>query len=580
MTARFQRAPSGQSPLNIITGYYRYGETVGGIKRGPRQLTSITHRDCPLPGEQSTFDYDKAGRQTRENQKTLDYDGFDQLIAVTLPGIGTQTHTYGFDGHRTSTTLGPKTQTWFSAGHTLAAGVRTHYVTVGDRLVATLNFDNSTVAAPQPPAGPMSLQFVSDGAVYVAEHASGLVSTGLAATSLLLLCFAIRRGSRPIWQTAPAVVVLGVFTWLSTGCSTVDKQVRGAERSTERKYFHQGLSVGPVLITSPGKAVLEERRFEPFGQPIQPTALVVNPYNNLNKETDPDTGWSYHGARWMEPQTARWTSPDPPVKAPDGRFLSEPWSLHPYQYALQNPTLYWDPDGADWTRQDFFSAVETLHGMGISNPRASQIADQMAAADPDRPEAQFYFKQRAAADFWVKAPWEALSFIDGAVLVTKLPKLITTLGTQSKAGFKWASRAVTEKFWKFRSWLAREGSDHLFKPNELPLVHYLRGLGKKVYKNVREGLHGAGKQGDAYVDGVKTELKVMDAATSTAIVRRVSKSLGGTGQARQIWIDARAAGTDLATAADALRRITGIAKGRLDRVAILGRDYHIGVIYK
>lgn len=47
----------------------------------------------------------------------------------------------------------------------------------------------------------------------------------------------------------------------------------------------------------------------------------------------------------MAPEIARWTAPDPPVKAPDPAFMTAPWKLNPYQYVDQNPVLYWDPDG-------------------------------------------------------------------------------------------------------------------------------------------------------------------------------------------------------------------------------------------
>lgn len=49
----------------------------------------------------------------------------------------------------------------------------------------------------------------------------------------------------------------------------------------------------------------------------------------------------------MAPELARWQTPDPPVKAPSGRFMTAPWDLNPYQYVNQNPVLYWDPDGRD-----------------------------------------------------------------------------------------------------------------------------------------------------------------------------------------------------------------------------------------
>jgi RHS repeat-associated protein len=75
--------------------------------------------------------------------------------------------------------------------------------------------------------------------------------------------------------------------------------------------------------------------------------FAVDPHNSLNKESDATTGWSDHGARWLAPETGRWLTPDPPVKAPDPKFLADPWALHPYQYVSQNPVRFWDPDGRD-----------------------------------------------------------------------------------------------------------------------------------------------------------------------------------------------------------------------------------------
>ncbi|NVJ09683.1 DUF5615 family PIN-like protein [Myxococcus sp. AM001] len=129
-------------------------------------------------------------------------------------------------------------------------------------------------------------------------------------------------------------------------------------RTTPVQYFHGGVGAGPVLISRQDGSVLEERRYEPFGAPIDAYREwpggsaelgdidhVGEPLNVLNKLTEAHTGWSDHGARWMAPETARWLTPDPPVKGPEPHFLSSPWDLHPYQYVRQNPMLYWDPDG-------------------------------------------------------------------------------------------------------------------------------------------------------------------------------------------------------------------------------------------
>jgi RHS repeat-associated protein len=108
------------------------------------------------------------------------------------------------------------------------------------------------------------------------------------------------------------------------------------------------------MFTRADGTLAEERRFEPFGAPLEAARpgvsstivdFTVEPTNDLNKETDPATGFSYHGARWLDPRIARWTEPDPPTKAPDAKFMRQPWELNPYQYVDQNPITFWDPDG-------------------------------------------------------------------------------------------------------------------------------------------------------------------------------------------------------------------------------------------
>ena len=109
-------------------------------------------------------------------------------------------------------------------------------------------------------------------------------------------------------------------------------------------YLHNGVAPGPVLVTDEDGNVISERRYLPFGDileerttPPDQTAAAADPLNALNKETDPTTGWSYHGARWMAPSHTRWLSPDPPTAAPSEAYAASPWDLHPYQYARQNP---------------------------------------------------------------------------------------------------------------------------------------------------------------------------------------------------------------------------------------------------
>src|SRR4029079_3128984 len=127
-------------------------------------------------------------------------------------------------------------------------------------------------------------------------------------------------------------------------------------------YFHHGIAAGPVVTTNDDGTLREERRYEPFGQAVTenvggtdgPVDFRREQQNSLGKLTDPNTGWSYHGARWMQPQKARGTAPDPAVKAPTQTGTSSAWELNPYEYATQNPTVFWDPEGETprgWTEK-------------------------------------------------------------------------------------------------------------------------------------------------------------------------------------------------------------------------------------
>jgi RHS repeat-associated protein len=335
-------------PLGQHLGAHCYGQNGAG----PRQLTSIvTGASGPATCDSgapvvASFTYDDAGRQLTDGTALMTYDGLDQLVTVNLPGGVRLDYAYGYDGQRIRTTdnQGSAPEHWFSPDVREVGGVLEQYIKVGDRIVAKVKLADDgakpTIAA-------------------ATTRAVGReVGLGLLGGLVLLLggFGAVVSARRSSWR--PSLAMLLVVALLTPGCGALfGSSESPIWRAEETTYFHTGFAAGPVLITSddPSPRVVDERLYEPFGQGLESTRepggffdrvdYALEPVNVLNKPTDPRTGWSYHGARWMAPQTGRWLTPDPPVKAPDRNFMAAPWKLHPYQYAEQNPTVYWDPDG-------------------------------------------------------------------------------------------------------------------------------------------------------------------------------------------------------------------------------------------
>jgi RHS repeat-associated protein len=341
-----RQMPRAPRALGQHLGVHCYGESGAGPRQLTRVVTGTGPSACSDAGAPvvAGFTYDAAGRQLTDGDARMTYDGLDQLVAVDLPGGVRVEYGYGYDGQRIRTTdnQGSLAEHWVSPDLREQGGVYEQYVKVGERIVAKIelaNVDESGGAA---------------GAVRTAGRAAGAALLLILTALLVALGLASARRARS-WR--PALASLLVVAVTTSGCGTLfgsssEDAIWRVRRAT---YFHTGFAAGPVLITGDSGRIVDERRYEPFGQAIDSFRETggffagidygLERLNGLNKPSDPRTGWSYHGARWMAPQTGRWLTPDPPVKAPDPAFMGAPWKLNPYHYADQNPILFWDPDG-------------------------------------------------------------------------------------------------------------------------------------------------------------------------------------------------------------------------------------------
>ncbi len=210
----------------------------------------------------------------------------------------------------------------------------------------------------------------------------------------------MRRVRRRIVESGRAALGLAL-TW-SCSSPTISTERAGLATVARATFAHVGFAAGPALFTDDTGHLVEERRYEPFGAPIDARVrtdagypvgapdLVARDLNPLNQRTEATTGWSDHGARWMAPETGRWLTADPPVTGPDATFMAKPWALHPYQYVDQNPVAYWDPDGrSPATSDQLLRVAQELdrQGHGMDMFRAVQVVAngwQMVVTDGRR----------------------------------------------------------------------------------------------------------------------------------------------------------------------------------------------------
>jgi len=113
-------------------------------------------------------------------------------------------------------------------------------------------------------------------------------------------------------------------------------QQQGPEQ--EQYFYHSDHLGSSAFITDAGGQAIQHLEYLPFGELfIEERTTWNTPYKFSAKELDDETGYSYFGARYYDPNISIWLSVDP---------LSDKYPRHtPYNYTLNNPIILIDPDG-------------------------------------------------------------------------------------------------------------------------------------------------------------------------------------------------------------------------------------------
>jgi hypothetical protein len=154
--------------------------------------------------------------------------------------------------------------------------------------------------------------------------------------------------------------------------------------------------------------------------------------NISSKELDPETGFYYYGARYLDPRTSRWLSGDPAL----GEYLSAALvdeearkrngnlpgqggvfnlvNLHVYHYAGNNPVKYVDPNG-----ENIFTNIKNYFDKKNEERKARKIQeanefnDFMGFLDEQgvrRDDPMSAFKYEKIAEKWENLPKSVRNF--------------------------------------------------------------------------------------------------------------------------------------------------------------------------
>lgn len=291
--------------------------------------------------------------------------------------------------------------------------------------------------------------------------------------------------------------------------------------------IYTGPAGSPLLALDESGDMLWQERYQPYGERVISSASSQE--NNTwflgRSEFTPDGVLNFNN-RAYNPAVGRFYSLDP--VGFDERNVQ---SFNRYLYSNNNPYKFKDPDG------DFFETIFDVASLALS--------------------VKFFIDDPSIGN--------ALGvLVDGvATIIPGVPGGVGVARNGAKIGIEASQTANTTR--------------KVFSGDEQRAADFLFSLGRNVTPNQLEGVAGAGRQGDALVDGVLTEFKTLSAGATGGTIRNVvNNSIRRGGQARDIVIDARGSGLTEGEALLGVKRAFGISRDKVDRISVIGDNFFIG----
>jgi RHS repeat-associated protein len=293
--------------------------TYDAVKRLTRE--TIDHRD-DVRDRDTSWGYDRVGNrliQTLVADGTTEttayaYDANDRLLSETRAGgtkSGTTTYAYDANGNtREKSAPGEVTTYGYDDANRLVEAV-----TPQGRTAYVYSADGLRVRQIHTPAGgtPTTTWYVQDTAYAYAQVIEQYTSQGTGPKSLA-----------------------ATFTFADDLVS----QTRYDTGSPVTRFVHADGFGSTRWLTDAAGAITDSVDYDAFGKEIGRAGTTAIEHLYRGEAFDPNLGFYYLRARWMDPSIGRFTQQDP-----FAGFGTDPRSLHKYLYANADPTNGRDPSG-------------------------------------------------------------------------------------------------------------------------------------------------------------------------------------------------------------------------------------------
>jgi RHS repeat-associated protein len=122
----------------------------------------------------------------------------------------------------------------------------------------------------------------------------------------------------------------------------------------QTRYYHAD-GIGSIRrLTDEAGNITDGYTYTAFGELLAHTGSDPQPYAFTGEPLDPNSGWQYHRARWIDLRAGRFSSIDPW----EGD-TADPSTLHRYLYAAGDPLDRLDPSGR-WNLQTSLTTVSSI----------------------------------------------------------------------------------------------------------------------------------------------------------------------------------------------------------------------------